>query len=604
MRWEVPIMRTNGILSRGLATSSLKRFWPLWLVGAIGLVLLFDVPLYGAANEIARSNQSLADRQSFMQGAWNMMLLLGWAYALVGSIVVAAAVNEHLFDGRAATFVGSLPVRRQGVYATLGLVGLLMLLAIPVVALVLLLPARLAFGSVLSFASAAAWYGSVALFVLVLYAVALLSCHLAGTRFVALLLYLVINFLVVLLETAAQLAIGSLMYGMGSYGAVHDWLSPASWLFRVALGWGDFGGTVPAHGVPCAVVASVVLLVLTGWLFCRRDLEAAGGSVSFAPLRPVLRYLAGVSTALLFSSVYRLAYVTDAFSGLPLLRGQALAMAALMVLGGVLGVLIAEMIMSRSTHVLSRCWRSGLVVALASLAFVGVCLFDLTGAAHYVPEPSAVKSVTLMSNFSDQYALSSPEGVAAACELQRDIIAYDCAGDRDGQPTTVDFVYELADGRQVIRSYPILAVLYEDEEDATDDEGSRLLARFVELADGTEGRVSRFGNVLDGGNDTRTYQLEYWVGDDGYNASITLPEEEGDSLLVALRQDLLEEQAGSLMLQHAWSEEGYDATLSVQEDTGDGGTNVLLSMQLDDERCPHTVAWLEENHPEIKLWAW
>lgn len=600
-------MKTDSILSRGLLKSSLRRFWPLWLVGIIGLVLLFDVPLYGAANQIARSGQKLADQQSAMQSAWDMMLFLGWMYALVGSIIVATALNEHLFDSRAATFVGSLPVRRQSVFATLALAGLLMLLAMPALAVALLLPARLTLGAVVTLRAAATWYGFTALFVIVLYAVALLSCHLAGTRFVALVLYLVINFLVVLLETALQLAVGALVYGMGSYDQLHDWLAPASWLLGVVLRWGGIGGTVSYQSVVCAVVAAVAMLVLTGWLFYSRDLEAAGSSVSFAPLRPVLRYLAGVSTALLFSSAYRLAYVTDAFSGLPLEGGQAIAMALLMALGGVLGVLIAEMIMSRSTHVLSRCWRSGLLVAAAALAFVGACAVDLPGMGHYVPEPTKVESVTLLSDHTDQFVLTSPEAVADACDLQRDIIAYACAGDRNASTVSIDFVYKLDDGRAVMRTYPIIASFFEDEVgDEPDGEGSRLVARFVELADTTEGRMSRFGRLLDGNVADMTIQLEYAVNDgDVYSASVTLPTKECESLVKALRKDLLEEDAGSLLAQHYWSDEGFDATLNVQQESEDGlGIDVLFDMQLDRERCPHTVAWFEEHHPEIELKPW
>lgn len=595
-------MKTDSILSPGLFKSGVKRFWPLWLVGIIGLVLLFDVPLYGAANMIVRNGESLASQQSSMQEAWNMMLLLGWAYALVGSIVVAMALNEHLFDTRAATFVGSLPTRRQGVYVTLALAGLLMLLALPVVALVLLLPARLALGAVVTLRSAASWYGYVALSVLVLFAVAQLSCHLAGTRFVALVLYLVINFLAVLVETAVQLAVGALIYGMSTYGELHEWLSPASWLFATALRRFELEEVASAQGIACAVVAALAALALAGWLFGRRDLEAAGSSVPFGPLRPVLRYLAGVSTALLFGSVYRLAYVSDAFSGLPLLRGQALAMALLMALGGALGVLIAEMVMRRSTHVLSDCWRSGLIVAIASLAFVAVCAFDLTGAGRFVPKAEDVELVTLVSDHTDHFDLASSEGVEAACDLQRDIISYGCEGEREGSIVTIDFVYKLSGGRVVKRSYPILASFFE-EEGASRGEGSQFLDRFVELADAPEGRASRFANVLDGGAQGKTYQIEYWVGDgEAYSVSITVPASEVDGLAEALRGDLLEEEAGTLLAQHSWTEEGYDASLSVQRELADGmGIDLLFNMQLDRTRCPHTVAWIEEHHPEIEL---
>lgn len=598
-------MKLDSMLSPGLLKSNLKRFWPLWLVGLIGLVLLIDVPLYGAAGEIARSSQSLAEQRESMVGAFATMRLLSWAYALVGSITVALVLHEHLFDGRAATFVGSLPVRRPAVCASVALSGLLMLLALPLLAAIALLPLRAMLGAVLPLAEIARWYGFTTLFVVVLYATALVSCHLAGTRAVALLLYFVINFLAVCLEAATQMAISALVYGMASTGELFDWASPAAWLLGTVITWDVPGVPSAVPGVACYVLSAVVMTVLSGWLFCRRDLETAGDSVAVRQLRPVLGVLAGASMALLFSSVYHLTHLFSAASGLPMTRGEATVMAVLMAVGAWLGVLIAEMIMRRSTHVLAYCWRTGLALAAASIVFVGACWFDVTGAGHYVPDATEVEKVSVQGNWSNEFTLTSPEAIASACDLQRDAIAYGGVGDRNGSTFDLMLTYRLKSGRVVHRSYPIISSWFDTEEEPdVIGEGDALVKRFIELADSPEGRAARYAELLEGDLSKLSCSLEYRSDDGAYEVSADLPADELDGLFEALRHDLLEDQAGEVLDQHDWAD-GYDATLNIQT-TDEEGRPIrnLLSMQLCDKSCPQTVAWFVEHHPEIELQPW
>ena len=599
-------MKPTSILSLGLLKSSLKRFWPLWLAGLVGLVLLFDVPMYGAVASIVRNGQSLAEQQESARDLWSIMNLFAWCYGLVGSLTVALALHEHLFDARSATFVGSIPVRRPAVYATVALSGLIVLLALPALAVAFLLPLQVVVGPVLTLASEARWYGFVTLFVVVFYAVALVSCQLAGTRPVAGLLYLVICFLAICIKAATDLIVSSLVYGLSGFGFAFDWASPAAWLLELVTTWMGVEQLVAPAGIAGYVVAAVAAFILAGWLFCRRDLERAGDSVAVAPLRPVLRYLAGVSMALLFGSVYRLTRIADAFMGLPMSPEETASLLVFMVLGGALGVLFAEMIMRRSARVLAYCWRSALVVGVAVVGFVGICRYDLTGAGHFVPASDEVEEVMLEGNYGDSFMLASSENVATVCELQRDLIAYGGEGTRSGSTFIMTVAYHLKGGRKVERTYPVVSRWFEDgAPDAVPcDEGARLIARFAELADSPEGRASRFAGILEGDVSKLIFHIEYTAADGEYGKSIDLPADENADLLEALGRDLMEEEAGALFDGQSWSD-GYDASIEVQRPLPtDYGIECLHNMQLSDERCPHTVAWLKEHHPEVELQVW
>ena len=599
-------MMHASLLNSGLLKSNLHRFWPLWLAGFVALVLLFDMPLYGAAIEITRSMPDAFERMSNMEGLWTIVHAGSWIFMLVAAAVVALALGESLFDSRAATFTGMLPVSRKTVFVTTAISGLVMLLLVPAVACALLLPLCFITGPMVSLGALARCYALMAALGCVFYAFALLAGELSGSRPVALLLYAVMNFLAACLNAAMQLAVSALMYGLEAPESVLEWFSPAVRLLSVTILWeSELASQV---GILCGYVAvGIVALVFAGALFCRRDLEMAGESVAFAPLRPVLRYLAGISMALLFSSVYRMTRLSDAFGSLPLLASEAATMALLMAVGAFLGVLFAEMIMSRSARVLKSCWRGGAVLAVASLLFVGVCWFDPAGITRTVPAPEDVTQVKLVGSYADKATVTSPEGIADACTLHRDLIAYGGVGNRAYSTYTISFEYQLKNGRKLSRTYPVVYTPTDYGIDRTsNDEGTQLLVRFASLANSREGRASRYDKMLGANARKLTFQIDYNMGDGSYRSITLAGDELTDFIENGLRPDLMEEPAGAILGSEPWSEKTtLDATLLIFRPYPDYEAHeTLYNLQLDREQSPHVVAWLEEHHPEIVLVPW
>ncbi len=602
-------MKTNSLISQGLFKSGLRRYWPLWLVLFVMLILNLDAPIYFAAVEIAGRTDGLAEKVQSMQSLWYTARMGSLVYALVASIVVAAALDDHLFDSRSATFVGSLPLRRTTIFATEFLLGLVALLAVFGLACICLLPLRVVVGSIFSLADLCIWYAITAALTLVLYAFAQLACHLSGTRPVAILLYGVLNFLVICLETAVGLAISSLQYGMVHSDWITEWMSPIIRLGEAVLyGVGD--SSSPQWGtIALYVVVALVVAVGTNALFARRNLEAAGESVAYPVLRPVLKYLGGISMALLFSSVYCLLRLSDMRDGVPVSAPGALAILCLLVVGGALGVLFAEMIMRRSAHVLRMCWRDALVLAAVSVVFVGVCWFDVLGVAHYVPDAAKVEQAFIMSDYTDQATLEERENVSAVCDLQRDLLAYDVRRASGDNYVTINIIYQLSGGRLIKRSYPVLANYQSHYYDGTPkNEGSLLLDSFMQISDSREGRASRFAEVLDP-EAQLTFQVEYCTDVNQYEyKTVTLTADEAADLRAnALSRDLLEEPAGESNQNYVSYEENYlNATLYAYERGEDGVDyeRCVMALQLGNKSTPNTLAWLAEHHPEIEFIGW
>lgn len=602
-------MKTDSILSPGLFKSGLRRFWPLWLAGFIALFLGIGIPVYTAAPGIVHTPNDVLDKRDMLEGMWSILRLGAWFYALAGAIIVALALNEHLFDSRAATFVGSLPLKRPTVYVTLLVTGLVVLVGLPVLMSALLLPLRLGLGPVFAPGDVGQWCASAVSLAFVFYTYALLACHLAGTRPVAVLLYLVINFLAACLEAAVQLIVPALAYGLSAESSVLNRLSPAVWLIQVVTGWGA-EGTIMWTSIGIYVLVAAAVMVGTGVLYGRRDLEVAGDSVSFASLRPVLRYLAGISTALLFGSIYRLLSFEEASSNMPMLPGEVIVLAALLAAGAFLGTLFAEMIMSRSANVLGKVWRGGMVLVGIALAFVACCHFDVFGMARRVPDPAEVEKVSIDFDYNvKDLTITSPEEIAAACELHRDLLSYGGAGERGMNCFNVTIAYKLKDGSILHRVYPVLSNYYSYlDGQAKPDEGTQVLDEFRQIANSPEGRASRYASLLDGDRAKQVVQLEYVLGDYSYTSLSLTPEESADLIETALRLDLVEEDAGDVFSNVKSVPEGaYDATLYVYrplKGRQDDMEQLFCIQQMSEQTLPHVIAWLHEHHPEVELRPW
>lgn len=600
-------MKANKLISPGLFKSGLRRYWPLWLVLFVALILSLDAPIYFSAVEIAGRADGLAEKVQSMQSLWYTARMGGLVYAFAASIVVAVALDEHLFDNRAATFVGSLPLRRSSIFATEFLLGLVALLAVFGLASICLLPLRVVVGSIFALTDLCTWYAITAALTFVLYAFAQFACHLAGSRPVAILLYGVLNFLMICLEMAVGLAISALQYGLVHTDWVTEWTSPVVRLGEAAMYGMDANNTPQWSTIALYVLAALVMAVGTNALFTRRNLESAGESVAYPMLRPVLKYLGGISMALLFSSVFCVLRLSNVADGVPVGAPGALAILCLLVAGGALGVLFAEMIMRRSAHVLRLCWRDALVLAAVSAAFVGVCWFDVLGAARYVPEPTQVEQAFISSDYTDQATLVEQENVAAICDLQRNVLAYDVKQASGDRYTTIHIIYQLSGGRLVKRAYPVLENYQSHYYDgASKNEGSLLLDSFMQISDSREGRASRFEEVLDP-QAQYSFRVEYCTDINLYEyKTVTLTAAEAADLRdTALSRDLLEEPAGESNQNFASTEDYLEATLYAY-DTREGEDNerCVMALQLGKSNTPHTIAWLAEHHPEIEFIGW
>ena len=102
------------------------RYWPVW--AAYSVIWLVALPIQGLMMlQLDAQNRGTTYYSSYIEGfahdtadAVGMSLPL----AVVFGVLAAMAVCSHLYNARSANFFGSLPVRREALFATHYLAGL------------------------------------------------------------------------------------------------------------------------------------------------------------------------------------------------------------------------------------------------------------------------------------------------------------------------------------------------------------------------------------------------------------------------------------------------------------------------------------------------
>ena len=454
------------------------RYWPVW--AAYSVIWLVALPLQGLMMlQLDAQNRGTTYYSSYIEGfahdtadAVGMSLPL----AVVFGVLAAMAVCSHLYNARSANFFGSLPVRREALFATHYLAGLAFLL-VPTGAVFLLTLLVEAAGGAVFLPGLGFWLAVTCGECLLFYSMAVFCGMFTGHILALPAFYVIFNALATVLISLAGLLCGQFLYGFAGFeGWVEEamrWLTPVakledSWSVRFV----DMESGWTIHGLDIvAVYAAVAIAMAAGsfFLYRARRLESAGDVVSVKCMRPVFKY--GVS----FCAGLTLGMVTASVLG-----SEEITLIVSVLVWAVIGYFAAQMLLDKSFRVFKK-WKGAAVMAgVFALLFCAVG-FDLTGFETRVPRPDQVEYVAYhgggTTNLADggDYLAVSVDGENPEA-LQRFILLHQAAVEqRDGydiSPRTtvgVNFTlfYQLKNGSILSRRYYV----YADPEEA-DQEGS------------------------------------------------------------------------------------------------------------------------------------
>ncbi|MBE7003913.1 MAG: hypothetical protein E7425_06465 [Ruminococcaceae bacterium] len=385
----------TSFFNRTVFFSDLRRWWPL--TAGYTLLWLLVLPLT-RLTELNHDSDLSAWNMRF--DALDVAAHAGYWIAFLTGILFATAAFFYLTNARATNGLHALPARRETLFGSHYLAGLVSQLAAQLVA-VLLTAEVLASHGAFDLRSTGLMLLALMLPTLFFYSFGVFCLMFTGQSLAAPVFYFIWNFLVAGVEYLLRSFAGNFLYGWaGSDEPTLIAFSPLLKMLEVeAEGCGggfDADGNfyqtkLSLGGLELLLVYAVVGLVFAALallVYRARHSEATGDTVAIGWAKPIFKYGVTFCTALALGQLlYYLFFGQYRTSGDYSLPGTLACMAA----AGLIGYFAAEMLLKKSVRVWREGWKGAAVVTLV-LVLLGVGMsFDLTGYESYVPSADRIE---------------------------------------------------------------------------------------------------------------------------------------------------------------------------------------------------------------------
>jgi len=462
----------TSFINRGILSNDFKRYtWVgiVYLLGLLATVPLQLVMAYTQPEEIKAGYNAYTYLRvlQFDYSPLPLMLLL------IVPVLTGLLLFRYLQSGKAADMEHALPIKRETLYNTHILAGLVFLL-VPVIITALVSWALVA-GLGIDFLQGKdilAWLNAALLMNLLLFmstvAVGMFTGLSAVQGLLTYILLLVPSGLSFLILHNLSMYVYGFPYDY--YGSNLEKLSP---LLRLPVSNQPLQtGEIVFYLLICAV-----LYFLGRYLYQRRKIEAAGDAITFEVLRPIFKYAVTFCTMLLLGSYFHDAQGSISWTYFGYL------------LGAVLGYFLTEILLNKSLYVFQWQRVKGLgIYGLVIIGLIGLLYTDCTGYEKRLPELSQIENVYMDSYFhpliygDEMYARGGfkpskaifidQDSIARIHTLHQQIIAH--RGEEKGaalgharlhpeRRERVCLAYELKNGRHIYRNYVISAAAYKEQ---------------------------------------------------------------------------------------------------------------------------------------------
>lgn len=310
-----------------------------------------------------------------------------------------------LFRAGTAYFYAALPVRRETLFLTNYLTGVLLCAAPALLSSLLLWAVGAGFGAA-AFVPAMQVFAATMLGFLLFFSFAVLVCCVVGQMAAMPIVYVILNFTFFVLEAIVRHLLFTFVYGM-PYSqsstmqsfALHA--TPVLGLlqggFRVATDWAERDGMyymeyaprLEGWGYLGALAALGLVFALCAFLLLKhREMERSGDVIAVGWLRPVALYVFTIGCALVLGAL-----MAELFSSNT--ADNFWYVLLFLFMGAFVGYFAGKMLLQKTVHVFRSGWLGLGACCLALLLAFGAAEFDLFGYSRYLPERSAVQAAGL-----------------------------------------------------------------------------------------------------------------------------------------------------------------------------------------------------------------
>lgn len=450
MNWEVRTMLlTRSFYNPAMLRSDLRRTWPL--LGGYTLIWLLFLPL-----RLMRALDGVAPKfaaQSIQVSIEKAMYASTWIDLFAG-LILAASLFSYLSSPRATYGLHSLPVSRGCQFRTHVLCGVGGVVCCNVVIAALTILVQL--GGGVNWGMTLSWLVCATVSFLLFFALGVVCCMLCGWLPGVVVAYGGLNGVAavvkILISTLCSIFYPSYNDSWHdiSYDGVVTWLTP---ILRLQYSLNDVALyardtetadlTAMWQSLLVYGIAAVVLLVAAWLLYTVRRSERSGDTVAFKPLRPVVRWAAGLLGGLGLGIVFAA------------LIGSPEEFSLLLICTVVLGLACmtgAQMLLAKTPKVFKKLWPELLALWLVIAALCTCMEKDAFGYERRIPKASQVESVEVVCMWFGGYKTSDPDEIDTILQTH----AYLQENSDDSMKFNISSLilsYSLKDGSTLSRRY-------------------------------------------------------------------------------------------------------------------------------------------------------
>jgi ABC-2 type transport system permease protein len=440
----------TSFFDRTVLKKDITRFAPLWALYLIGGLM------------IAISSGISGDELNEWLGGLGVVSI---CYA----ILVAQLLFGDLFNTRLCNALHAMPLRREGWFFTHVVSGILFSL-VPNLLIALALTAHMISSNGMWYL-AFIWLLGMELHYLFFFGLAVLCMMVTGNRFAAVAVYLILNFLSMIVMWFCTTIFQPMLYGVVIRTEIFAPFSPVVGLFQEQDyftlihgeecwchfthdyyvhyphtyywgGWGESWGYLIVLAVLGVVFGAVALV-----LYRKRNLESAGDFMAFKSMKPV----------------FTVAYTLCVGALLEMMGdGMGVPFYIFLMIGLIVGYFTSQMLLSRSLRVFK--WKNWLALVLIfALVFggIGLCRIDAFGMVSWTPDVEDVVSVkvansrvTEFTSYNTDAEVKDPAEIEKLIAIHKLLYAEGPTADRPGNGwQNITLCYTLKDGREIYRQY-------------------------------------------------------------------------------------------------------------------------------------------------------
>ena len=450
------MLLTKSFFNPALLRSDLRRCWPLFAGYTFLWFLILPLRIWnGVAADLQASHPEDARRVA-LEIIGNATTAAIWIHLIFG-IVLAMALFSYLSSARGTYGMHSFPASRGCQFRThvLSCVGCVAVSNV----LICLLSAQ---SGGTHWGASLSWLVFSLVTFLLFFSLGIFCCMLCGWLPAMAVAYGAVNCVAIFCRILAG-AMCSIFYPsyndtVLSMGRNHivAWLTPVLRLHQDLYemykdGSGPLLSASAWKSLLVYGIGALVLLVAGALLYRIRRSEASGDTLSFRPLRPVVRWavglLGGLGLGLVLTGMLNCTYNTP-------------ALLACIVTLGLACMIGAQMLIARTPRVFGKLWPELLALCIALVALCLCIRADVFGFERRIPQTDQVESVEVYHRgiYGSAAKITDPEEIGAIVQAHR-YLAGRAAGENrtpdSSEINTIYITYNLKNGGTLSRKYPL-----------------------------------------------------------------------------------------------------------------------------------------------------